>query len=92
MSKAKILAGDKIKGGQAGGAEKRGGALDVKGFKNDMGNSFSFSTADSPKEDTLRGGANTSMSNPNPPVKGGEFSPEKARSGYPSNQGIKTDK
>ena len=92
MSKAKILAGDKVKGGQAGGVEKRGGSLDVKGFKNDMGNSFSISTADSPKEETLRGGSNTSMTVANPPTAGGDFSAEKARSGYPSNQGVKSSK
>lgn len=98
MSKEKLLSGDKIKGGQAGGVEKRGNSLAVRDFKNDAGNSFTFTSADSPKEATLRGGAapylgvSPATLDKNPPVQGGAFSPEKAREGFPSNRGIKTDK
>ena len=92
MSKSKMLSGDKIKGGQAGGTEKRGGALEVKGFKNDVGNSFTFSTADSANEQALRGGSGTSQSEAPGKIAGGDLNPSGAKNGFPSNSGVKSDK
>ena len=67
-----------------GKGEARGGALEVKGFPMQNG-SVSFSTADSGKENTLRGGSGTSQETEGK-LPGGDFSPATAASGYPSNK------
>jgi hypothetical protein len=53
--------------------EKRGGAFEVKGIR----------TGDLANEGALRGGAGASKSSTDSSVAGGEFSPSKAKDGYP---------
>jgi hypothetical protein len=59
----------------AKGGEARGGAFDIKGIR----------TGDSPKEQTIRGGSGTSQEKQEK-MPGGDFSPEGAKNGYPSNK------
>lgn len=71
------MADEKNKGGRIG-------ALDVPSFKSYSGN-WNVSTGDSPNENALRGGAGTGQSEKGS-VPGGDFSPEGAANGYPSNK------
>lgn len=68
----------------AKGKDARGGALEVKGFSTQNGQ-CTFSQADSGNESTLRGGSGTSQKESGK-VAGGDFSPEGAKNGYPSNK------
>lgn len=68
----------------ARGKDARGGALEVKGFNSYSGNK-TFSTADSSNEKAIRGGSGTEQHNSGS-VAGGDFSPEAAKNGYPSNK------
>jgi hypothetical protein len=70
------MASEKSKGGRIG-------ALDTPSFKSYSGN-WNTSTADSPKENTLRGGSGTSQ-NEKGAVVGGDLSQEGVKNGYPSN-------
>lgn len=70
------MASEKSKGGRIG-------SLDTPSFKSYSGN-WNISTADSPKEQALRGGSGTSQKEAGK-VAGGDLSPEGVKNGYPSN-------
>jgi hypothetical protein len=59
-------------------------SLNVPSFKSYSGTK-TVSTADSANEKTLRGGSGTELHNTGK-VAGGDFSPEGARNGYPTNK------
>lgn len=70
------MASEKSKGGRIG-------ALNTPSFKSESGN-WNVGTADSPKENTLRGGSGTEQ-NESGKVPGGDLSQEGMKAGYPSN-------
>lgn len=59
-------------------------ALNVPGFKSYSGN-WTVTTSDSSNEKAIRGGSGTDQHNAGK-VAGGDFSPEAAKNGYPTNK------